>query len=162
LPRLRLTIAILVNLVENGYHLDMGTSWVDAAQRRLRQAGYRNGPARVAVIELLDGEGCCVSAADVHESLSDRVGLASVYRVLESLHTAGLVRRVDVGDGIARYEPLRESGEHHHHLVCTECGKVEAFDDPALERAIRRVEAKSGYAVEQHDVVLQGACNTCR
>ena len=136
------------------------TTWAITAQRRLREAGYRNGPARVAVIELLDGEHCCVSAGDVHGSLTQRIGLASVYRVLESLLAAGLVRRVDVGDGIARYEPLRDS--HHHHLVCTECGKVEAFDDPALERAIRRVEAKSGYAVEQHDVVLQGACDTCR
>ena len=140
----------------------MSGSWGDDAQTRLRQAGYRNGPARVAVIRLLDAEQCCVSAADVHESLAERIGLASVYRVLESLLAVGLVRRVDVGDGIARYEPLRDSGEHHHHLVCTECGKVEAFDDPALERAIRRVEAKSGYAVEQHDVVLQGACDTCR
>jgi Fur family ferric uptake transcriptional regulator len=156
------TIAILIKLVENGYHLFMPRTWTEGAQRRLREAGYRNGPARVAVIGLLDGEDCCVSAADVHQSLEERVGLASVYRVLESLHAVGLVRRVDVGDGVARYEPLRESGEHHHHLVCTECGKVEAFDDPALERAIRRVEAKSGYAVEQHDVVLQGACATCR
>jgi Fur family ferric uptake transcriptional regulator len=157
-----LTIAILVKLVENGYHLNMPRTWTENAQRRLREAGYRNGPARVAVIGLLDGEDCCSSAADVHESLEGRVGLASVYRVLESLHAVGLVRRVDVGDGIARYEPLRESGEHHHHLVCTECGKVEAFDDPALERAIQRVEARSGYAVDQHDVVLQGACGTCR
>jgi Fur family ferric uptake transcriptional regulator len=140
----------------------MSTTWAEDAQTRLRKAGYRNGPARIAVIELLDGENCCVSAADVHESLSERVGLASVYRVLESLQAVGLLRRVDVGDGIARYEPLRESGEHHHHLVCTGCGKVEAFDDPALERAIRRVEAKSGYVVEQHDVVLQGACDTCQ
>jgi len=140
----------------------VSTNWTQSAQQRLRDAGYRNGPARVAVIELLDGEDCCVSASDVHASLAERVGLASVYRVLESLSAVGLVRRIDVGDGIARYEPLRESGEHHHHLVCTECGKVEAFDDAELERAIRRVEAKSGYAVEQHDVVLQGACDTCR
>ena len=140
----------------------MQKPWTDAAQDRLRAAGYRNGPARVAVISVLAGEDCCVSAADVHESLGEGVGLASVYRVLESLLAVGLVRRVDVGDGIARYESLRESGEHHHHLVCTACGKVEAFEDPALERAIHRVEAKSGYAVEQHDVVLQGACATCR
>jgi Fur family ferric uptake transcriptional regulator len=112
------------------------------------------------VIDLLEDEDCCVSASDVHTSLATRVGLASVYRVLESLHEVGSVRRVDVGDGVARYEPVRE--EHHHHLVCTECGKVEAFDDPELERAIRRVEARSGYAVETHDVVLQGACDDCR
>jgi Fur family ferric uptake transcriptional regulator len=136
------------------------THWSEDAHERLRAAGYRSGAARAAVIDLLEGEDCCVSAADVHTSLETRVGLASVYRVLESLHEVGSVRRVDVGDGVARYEPVREA--HHHHLVCTECGKVEAFDDPELERAIRRVEAKSGYAVETHDVVLQGACDDCR
>lgn len=135
-------------------------AWANDAHERLRAAGYRSGAARAAVIDLLDGERCCVSAGDLHASLAPRIGLASVYRVLESLSEVGSVRRVDVGDGVARYEPLREA--HHHHLVCTECGKVEAFDDPALERAIRRVEAKSGYAVETHDVVLQGACVTCR
>jgi Fur family ferric uptake transcriptional regulator len=135
-------------------------TWSDDANGRLKAAGYRTGAARAAVIDLLEAETCCISAADVHASLRARVGLASVYRVLESLYDVGSVRRVDVGDGVARYEPLRD--EHHHHLVCTECGKVEAFDDPALERAIRRVEAQSGYAVETHDVVLQGACDTCR
>lgn len=134
--------------------------WSDDAHERLKVAGYRSGAARAAVIALLERESCCVSAADVHSGLRARVGLASVYRVLESLHEVGSLRRVDVGDGVARYEPLRE--EHHHHLVCTECGKVEAFEDPALERAIRRVEAHSRYAVETHDVVLQGACDNCR
>jgi Fur family ferric uptake transcriptional regulator len=136
------------------------SSWSEEASERLRAAGYRSGAARSAVIGLLEGEDCCVSAADVHSSLRGRIGIASVYRVLESLHEVGSVRRVDVGDGVARYEPVR--AQHHHHLVCTACGKVEAFDDAELERAIRRVEAKSGYAVETHDVVLQGACDTCR
>jgi Fur family ferric uptake transcriptional regulator len=46
--------------------------------------------------------------------------------------------------------------------VCTGCGKVEAFTDPGLERAIHRVEETSGYAVDTHDVVLHGACATCQ
>jgi len=78
----RLTIPILIKVVENGYHLAMANTWAEDARHRLREAGYRNGPARVAVITLLDGENCCVSAAEVHEALNDRVGLTSVYRVL--------------------------------------------------------------------------------
>ena len=141
------------------------TSWTDEAHSRLQGSGQRMGAARAAVIEYLDEQQCCRGAQEIHEALAARgstVGLASVYRALDGLVEQGLLQRVDFGDGIARYEPLRESGEHHHHLVCTECGKVEAFDDPELERAIRRVEARSGYAVEQHDVVLQGACDDCR
>ncbi len=141
------------------------TVWKLEVQDRLRAAGYRNGAARVALVDLLDTQTCCASAAGLHETLRAQgrnVGLASVYRVLDSLLAAGLVQRVDVGDGIARYEPVRTSAEHHHHLVCTGCGTVEAFTDPGLERAIHRVEETSGYAVDKHDVVLHGACANCR
>jgi Fur family ferric uptake transcriptional regulator len=141
------------------------TPWATNVHHRLQAAGHRRGAARTALVELLDTQECCSSAAALHEALEARgknVGLASVYRVLESLLEAGLVQRVDVGDGIARYEPVRGAGEHHHHLVCTDCGKVEAFADPELERAIHRVEATSGYAVDTHDVVLHGSCAGCR
>ena len=66
-----MTIAILVNLVENGYHQGVPQTWAENARHRLREAGYRNGPARVAVIGLLDGEDCCVSAADVQRRLEE-------------------------------------------------------------------------------------------
>jgi Fur family ferric uptake transcriptional regulator len=141
------------------------TGWASEVQERLRTAGYRNGAARTALVDLLDTQTCCASAADLHDTLRERgrnVGLASVYRVLDSLLESGLVQRVDVGDGVARYEPVRTSEEHHHHLVCTGCGKVEAFTDPGLERAIHRVEETSGYAVDTHDVVLHGACADCQ
>ena len=74
---------------------------------------------------------------------------------------AGLVQRVDFGDGIARYEPLR-AGDHHHHLVCDGCGKVDTFHDAPLERAIDAIEKQTGYHVTSHDVVLRGACSDCR
>jgi Fur family ferric uptake transcriptional regulator len=141
------------------------SGWASEVQQRLRTAGYRNGAARTALVDLLDTQACCASAADLHDTLRERgrnVGLASVYRVLDSLLESGLVQRVDVGDGVARYEPVRTSEEHHHHLVCTGCGKVEAFTDPGLERAIHRVQETSGYAVDTHDVVLHGACADCQ
>jgi Fur family ferric uptake transcriptional regulator len=67
----------------------------------------------------------------------------------------------DAGDGIARYEPATADGDHHHHLVCRDCGKVEAFSDSRLERAIDRVADGLGYSVEEHEVVLVGACSDC-
>jgi Fur family ferric uptake transcriptional regulator len=85
-----------------------------------------------------------------------------VYRALEALDGLGLVQRVDLGDGIARFEPALPGGDHHHHLVCDDCGKVEPFEDPLLEAAIERVADERGYAVAAHDVVLKGACEDCR
>ena len=134
--------------------------WATEAGERLRVAGYRAGAARTSVIGFLDAQSCCVGAQEIHVALGAKVGLASVYRVLDTLVELGLIQRVDVGDGIVRYEPMR--ADHHHHLVCDGCGKVERFADQRLERAIHAVEEKSGYAVSAHDVVLRGACEECR
>jgi Fur family ferric uptake transcriptional regulator len=58
-------------------------------------------------------------------------------------------------------ERAAADGDHHHHLVCRDCGKVEAFSDSRLERAIDRVADGLGYSVEEHEVVLLGACADC-
>jgi Fur family ferric uptake transcriptional regulator len=140
-------------------------TWTEGALLRLRESSGRSGGARRAVVELLGQQGCCLSAQEVHERLraaGPRVGIASVYRALEALDGLGLVQRVDFGDGIARFEPAHAGGEHHHHLVCDDCGKVEPFEDLKLEAAIERVADGRGYAVAAHDVVLRGACENCR
>jgi len=139
--------------------------WVEATLAALQRKGLRNGGARRAVIELLGGQDCCLTAQEIFDRLrgSDRrVGIASVYRVLDLLTSEGLVQRIELGSGIARYEPVHAGGAHHHHLVCDSCGKVEAFADRRLEHAIHRLEQASGYVVAGHDVVLHGACGDCR
>jgi len=141
------------------------SSWPQDVRARLRATGQRVGAARAAVIEYLDEQSCCRGAQEIHEALAARgsgVGLASVYRAVDGLLETGLLQRVDFGDGIARYEPLRAEGDHHHHLVCGDCGKVEAFHDAPLEQAIEAVERQTGYRVVSHDVVLRGACTDCR
>ena len=141
------------------------TAWSERALAELRAAGYRRGAARVAVIEFLDEQACCLGARQIHDELGAAgtpVGLASVYRVLDTLAQRGLLQRLDVGDGVTRYEPVRDDHDHHHHLVCDDCGKVESFADERLETVIRELEERSGYAVAAHEVVLRGACATCR
>jgi Fur family ferric uptake transcriptional regulator len=144
--------------------MSTGSSWGEHALEGLRAAGYRSGGARRAVVTALDGLDCCISAQELHDRLratGTRVGVASVYRVLDVLAAEGLVTRVDVGDGVARYEPARPGGHHHHHLVCGDCGKVDTFEDEALERELARVAGRLGYA-DAHEVVLRGACEECR
>jgi Fur family ferric uptake transcriptional regulator len=139
--------------------------WTDHAQAALRHAGHRSGSARAAVIDLLGRERCCRSAQELHEVLHSAgrpVGVASVYRTLDLLAELGLVNRVEVGDGVARFERAEPGGEHHHHLVCGECGRVEAFEDEPLERAIHGLAARVSYALAGHDVVLRGSCEECR
>jgi Fur family transcriptional regulator, ferric uptake regulator len=138
--------------------------WSEQALERLSGAGYRRGGAREAVIELLDEQPCALSALDIEDRLrardGRRVGRASIYRVVDELVTLGLLSRVEVGDGVARYEPQRHG--HHHHLVCDGCGRLEPFEDEALERVIHRLGERVAFDVSDHDVTLHGTCATCR
>jgi Fur family ferric uptake transcriptional regulator len=143
----------------------IASEWQEQAARRLRAGGSRQGSARSAVVELLARQECCVTALEVFDALRAEgrpVGLASVYRVLDLLTEKGLAQRIELGAGPARFERVLPSGDHHHHLVCDDCGKVEPFEDPELEQALRRVEGRSGYAVAAHDVVVHGACGDCQ
>jgi Fur family ferric uptake transcriptional regulator len=139
--------------------------WAAETIAALKREGLRSGGARHAVIALLGGQDCCLSAQEIHDRLragGSTVGLASVYRSLDLLAERRLVQRIDVGDGVMRFEPAHAGGEHHHHLVCNDCGKVEAFADEQLERALRAVEETTGYASAGHDVLLRGECGDCR
>jgi Fur family ferric uptake transcriptional regulator len=139
--------------------------WEDHAREELRRAGARTGGARETVIDYLAAQHCCLSAQELFDGLRAEgraVGIASVYRVLDQLAELKLVHQIDFGHGVARFEPAHPDGEHHHHLVCGECGKVETFDDPGLERAVARVAGSHGYSLDEHDVVLHGACGDCQ
>jgi Fur family ferric uptake transcriptional regulator len=139
--------------------------WAETTLGALRRRGRRSGAARAAVVELLGRQSCCVTAQEIYDRLRDErkpVGLASIYRTLDQLSSDGFVQKIELGAGTTRYEPVRFDGEHHHHLVCDACGKVEAFADDRLERALHRVETDTGYRVAAHDVVLRGECTDCR
>jgi Fur family transcriptional regulator, ferric uptake regulator len=140
------------------------SAWVDHALESLREAGYHRGGARLAVIDLLARSDCAMTAIEIDERLrasGERVGRASVYRVLDQLDELRLVNRLEMGRGMASYERIEPTGEHHHHAVCEKCGRVEPFADPGLERAIGRLEAKVGFSVSEHEVVLRGRCRRC-
>jgi len=139
--------------------------WRELAIGELRSAGLRKGQARLAVIDLLSKQPCALTATEIEEDLrrrGHRVGLATVYRTLELLADMKLVGRLEVGQGIARYEALVPGGDHHHHLVCDHCGRVIPFDDDDLEVTIERLTRKVRFQVAEHDVVLHGACRSCR
>lgn len=139
--------------------------WIEHAQERLAQAGFRRGGARRAVIDLLGRQACALTAHEIDERLRTEgraVGRASVYRALEQLTELRLVARLEVGQDAARYEAVHPSGEHHHHLVCDRCGRITPFEDRGLETAIDRLSRRVRFDVGDHEVVLHGACEKCR
>jgi Fur family transcriptional regulator, ferric uptake regulator len=139
-------------------------NWVGHAHATLERDGYRLSAPRSAVVETLADLGCSVTAKEIAGRLRERgedVGVASIYRTLELLDKLRLARRVDAGEGVARYEPIDPSGEHHHHLVCQRCGEVSAFEDSELERAIEKLSRRVDYSIDAHDVTLRGECPAC-
>ena len=143
-----------------------GAAWLGRAEAALASAGRKRGGARSAVLGLLGGETCALTAIEIEDALRGTAGRpvsrASVYRILDELERLGLVQRVEIGQAMVRFERVCDHDEHHHHLVCDECGVVIPFSDPALERAISSLSERVPLKVSEHEIVLHGECRDCR
>ncbi len=138
--------------------------WAEHARRVLAQSRHHTGAARQALIELLDAQSCALTVIELEDALrSDGrpIARASIYRILDELERLHLVAKLQVGQAMARYEPLRNGAGHHHHLVCDNCGTVTPFSDPELETAIQRLSGRVPLRVAEHEIVLRGACQDC-
>lgn len=103
-----------------------------------------------------------MSAEDVYRALmaeNVEIGLATVYRVLTQFEQAGLLLRSQFDTGKAVFE-LNE-GDHHDHLICTNCGRVEEFFDPEIEKRQHEVVKERGFTLTGHELSLYGICKTC-
>ena len=132
--------------------------WMQHASVVLREAGLRASAGRTAVVELLGRQSCLLTAQEIADRLREQGSAgstATVYRALETLHELGLVRRFD-SEGLARYEPVDPSGDHHHHVVLEPNGDVVPFDDTELERAIAGIGQRLGLVITSHEVILRG------
>jgi Fur family ferric uptake transcriptional regulator len=142
-----------------------GADWVGRAEAALAAAGRKRGGARCAVLELLGSETCALSALEIEDALRSShgrpVSRASIYRILDELEGLSLVQRVEIGQAMVRYERVCDQDEHHHHLVCDECGVVIPFSDAALEQAITSLSERVPLQVSEHEIVLHGACQDC-
>lgn len=125
----------------------------------LRKAGLKVTLPRVKILEILAASQVHLSAEDIWRQLLDHgddVGLATVYRVLTQFEAASLVRRHHFEDETAVFELNR--GEHHDHIVCMDCGKVEEFLDCGIEARQLDVAKQLGFEVAEHNLILYGHC----
>ena len=125
--------------------------------------GMRPTRQRRAVVEALDSFDDFRSAQEIHDLLGRRgetVGLATVYRTLQTLAEAGEVDMLRSAEGEAVYR-LCARREHHHHLVCRECGATVEIDGPSVEEWLARVGARHGYTDIEHTIELFGLCADC-
>src|SRR6476661_3087666 len=102
---------------------------------RLRGRSHRLTGPRAAILRLLREQAHPLSNKEILAGLSDyRCDLATIYRSMHLLETMGIVKRFDLGDGVARFELISEGDDgHHHHLVCTRCSDVVEIEECLLD-----------------------------
>lgn len=130
----------------------------------LRAAGLKATLPRQKILDVLESNtGKHVSAEDVYKLLletGEDVGLATVYRVLTQFEGAGLVERHHFEGGQSVFE--LSQGEHHDHILCVKCGKVEEFIDDVIEERQRAIADKAGFTMTDHCLYIYGICGECQ
>jgi Fur family ferric uptake transcriptional regulator len=130
----------------------------------LRKAGLKVTLPRVKILDIMEsGSSRHQSAEDVYKALLDMgedIGLATVYRVLTQFEAAGLVSRHHFEGGHSVFE-LNE-GNHHDHILCVKCGKVDEFVDETIEQRQKDIASRLGYEMTDHCLYMYGICSKCR
>ena len=125
---------------------------------------------RVAVLKVLaECPGLHLASEQIYEKVKlalPEIGLATVYRTIQLLLELGLIDKINLDDGIVRYEISDNKdadGKHrHHHLICMGCGDVFAFEDDMLDKLEQEINAKKDFMVVNHEVKFYGYCRKCR
>ena len=126
----------------------------------LKSSGLKATLPRIKILEVFQNtERRHMTAEDVFKALLGEgadIGLATVYRVLMQFEQAGILSRSNFESGKAVFE-LNE-GQHHDHLVCLDCGRVEEFYDPQIEQRQREVTVSRGFELQEHSLALYARC----
>jgi Fur family ferric uptake transcriptional regulator len=132
--------------------------------QELRKAGLKVTLPRVKILQIMEStETKHLSAEDVYKALieaDEDVGLATVYRVLTQFESAGLVMRHHFEGGSSVFELT--TIDHHDHIVCQTCGRVEEFYDEVIESQQEMVAKKYGFRITDHSLYLYGICKDCQ
>jgi Fur family transcriptional regulator, ferric uptake regulator len=131
----------------------------------LRNAGLKVTLPRVKILQILENQSTerHLTAEQVYKILlseDEEIGLATVYRVLTQFEAAGLVTRHHFEGGNSVFE--LSDGDHHDHILCMKCGKVDEFSDEVIEARQKEIAQRLGYELTAHGLYLYGFCPKCR
>jgi len=129
----------------------------------IREAGLKVTLPRLKILSMLESaQNRHLSAEDMYKALlegGEEIGLATVYRVLTQFETAGLVSRHHFEGGNSVFE--LNQGEHHDHILCVKCGRVDEFVDELIEQRQRAIAEKMNYQMTDHSLYIYGVCAAC-
>jgi len=130
----------------------------------LRQHGYKLTPQRRVVIRTIASTHGHLTPTAIYEKVHQEypnIGFVTIYRTLEVLDKLGLICEVHAG-GSCRSYLVRRPSEHHHHLICSQCGAVVDFTDCNLGELGQRLSQETGFSIEGHLLEFIGICQACQ
>ena len=136
----------------------------DTLKKALKKEGLRYTHQRQAIWDELSASDEHRDAEEIYLAIYNsglRVSRATVYRTIDVLVKNNLVRKLDLGDGRARYENKMDTA-HHDHLICVQCGKIEEFMDNVIENRQEVIVENFGYKLIRHIHQLFVICDECR
>jgi Fur family ferric uptake transcriptional regulator len=139
---------------------------INKLKNNLKEKGYKLTPQRRAVLDtIIENEGNHLTAEELYDAVKvvcPEIGLATVYRTVLLLEELKVLCKLDLSDGCSRYELIHEEENHqHHHLVCTNCGKVIEVEGDLLETLESTIEEKYKFLIKNHSVKFFGLCSDC-
>ncbi len=138
----------------------MKNHWPTALDR-LKKSSYKVTQARLALLKYLVKNHGPYTIEDIHVKIGcDTCDLATIYRNVEVLMNLNLLNRCEFGDGVSRYE-FKNPNDHHHHLVCRTCRRIETIDACFFD-SIKKHVSKLGYSDLTHQFEVFGICPKCR
>jgi Fur family ferric uptake transcriptional regulator len=129
----------------------------------LRQNGYRLTPQRHAILRAIANSHDHLTPTEIYARVRQEnpgIGLVTVYRVINLLIRLNLICRVNLGGNSQSYL-MRRPVEHHHHLICSQCGRAVDFTNCDLDQLEQQLSKETGFNIEGHLLEIYGRCPEC-
>lgn len=135
----------------------------ELAERLRKESRKLTGP-RASILEVLSKNTRPLSNKEIFAALrKGGCNLVTVYRSIQLLESMGMVKRFELGDGVARYELLRDGDDgHHHHLVCTRCADVVEIEECSTRELEEKIARHNGFKAVTHRLEFFGVCPACQ
>jgi len=130
-------------------------------EKTLKDLKLKVTPTRLAILSVFSDDCKPINAEYIFKKLKGKdINIVTIYRTLTTFKDAGILKTVDLHKGSEHYEL---TGHHHHHIVCTDCGATESFEDCDIEDLSKKVLKGSSKfkAIDQHSFEFFGVCRSC-
>lgn len=127
----------------------------------IKSASLSVTPARIATMQLFESHEKPLDAQHLFDHLQKDLAIdrVTVFRILNAFVEKGLIRKIEFGEGKARYEL---NNEDHHHFICTSCGDITDVQDTVMMKYIKELEKKYSFMIKEHSLEFFGQCSKCQ